>query len=407
MRKIVLSIVVFLTALALFVLRPWSDYSPLAMDSLFHPDKRVENMRNMHRIFPYRQIHAGNTRFNFADTNGSLEVTYTFDGEQRQLQDFLQRVDGTGLLVIQGDRILHEQYRLGADEDSLFTSWSVAKSFVATLIGMALYEGRIQSLDDAVTDYVPELTGSAWEGVSIRHVLQMSSGVEFDETYANKRSDINKFFWKLFVFGRRADDVLHDYEPGDEPGLLFHYVSMETQVLSQLLRKVYATPLTTVMQERIWRPLGMEADAYWNIDEDSEAGVELGFCCLNATLRDYAKLGRLYLNQGDWNGRQLLPPGWVEEATRPAEPWLQAEQTGYQQRGYQYQWWSPPQPEGEYFASGVWGQYIYVSEPDELIIVRTSVDPDFNPNMLETMTVFRAIRDHLREQLEQDKQPAS
>ncbi len=385
-------------ALGLFLLRPWSDYKPLAMNSLFHPDLRAENFRQMDRIFPSRAIAASNQPFVFAQAQRPLDIQYTIEGQRYTLDDALARLKVTGLLVIQDDRILYERYLQGADPSSRFTSWSVAKSFVSTLVGMALADGLIQSLDDPITQYVPTLRGSGYDGVPIRHILQMSSGVDFDETYAKRSSDINRFFMKVFLLGQTADRVTASHERALMPGQVFHYVSIDTHALGMLLRHLYRKPLAELLQERIWQPLGMEGDAYWSLDSEDRHGVEIAFCCLNAKLRDYAKLGRLYLNKGRWEGKQLLPESYVREATRPAGP---AWEPGvspfhYGPRGYGYQWWVPRDYQQEYFASGVWGQYVYVSEPERLIIARTSVDPDFRGNMAESIALFRAIRDAVK-----------
>lgn len=383
----------------LLLARPWAEYSPLKLNALFHPDKRVENFRHMDRVLPSRAVRSAAEPFRFGRAEQPLDVSYSFNNETRRLDEFLNKVVATGLLVIKDDAIVHERYFLGADETTQFTSWSVAKSFTGTLVGMALGDGRIKSLDDAITDYVPELKDTGYDGVPIRHVLQMSSGVDFDETYNKRSSDINRFFLKVFVLGRRADSVMRDYGRERPSGQVHHYISSDTQALGMLLRRIYGKPLATLLEERIWQPLGMEGATYWNMDRDSSEGMELAFCCINARLRDFAKLGRLYLNQGNWNGQQLLPVGWVREATRPAAPHLEpgASPYDYGPRGYQYQWWVPINYDREYFAAGVWGQYVYVSEPDRLIIARSSVDPEYRANMAESIAVFRAIRDALRD----------
>lgn len=387
-----------LSVCVLLLVRPWSDYPPLRMNSLFHPDQRARNFRQMERIFPSRVIAASTTPFVFARDEKPLAVRYRFDERDYTLDDARQRLQMTGLLVIKDDRIVHEGYWQGADADSRFTSWSVAKSFVATLVGMALAEGRIRSLDDPISDYVPALGRGGYAGVPIRHVLMMSSGVKFDETYGRRSSDINRFFMKVFALGQRADRLVAGYPRERASGEVFHYISTDTHALAMLLRQLYDQPLSTLLQQRLWQPLGMEGEAHWSIDRDSAEGVELGFCCLNARLRDFAKLGRLYLNHGRWNNVQLLPESWVREATVPQgrawEPGVSP--YDYGPRGYGYQWWMPDNAQGEYFAAGVWGQYVYVSEPDRLIIARASVDPDFRPNLPESIAVFRAIRDALR-----------
>jgi CubicO group peptidase (beta-lactamase class C family) len=381
----------------LLLIRPWAEYNPLKLNALFAPDKRIQNFRSMEQVLPYRVVRAA-TPFEFSRAERPLDIRYTFNGETRRLDEFLERATATGLLVIKDDQIIMERYFHGADATTRHTSWSVAKSFVATLVSIAFKEGRIRSLDDPITDYVPDLKGSAYEGVPIRHVLQMSSGVDFDENYVSRHSDISRLFIKVYVLGQRIDRVMHDYGRERPSGEMLHYISVDTQALGMMLQRLYGKSLSAVLEEKLWQPLGMEGDAYWNIDQPSEDGMEMAFCCLNARLRDFAKLGRLYLHQGNWNGIQLLPEGWVAEATTPAGPHLEPGVSPYDYgaRGYQYQWWVWEGYQREYFAAGVWGQYVYISEPDNLIIARTSVDPDFRANLPESIAAFRAIRDTLR-----------
>lgn len=396
-KTVAVTVGLLIAGAVLFLTRPWSEYDPLTMNALFHPDKRVENFRHMDRVFPARTIAASPEPFEFPRDERPLELTYRFDGEKRTLDEFLDRVSATGLLVIKDGTIVHERYRLGADASSRFTSWSMAKSFVSTLVGMALAEGRIDSLDDPITDYVPALGGTGYDGVPIRHVLQMSSGLEFDETYSDHLSDIRQFFWKIYIFGREADEVMTEYERARPSGQVFHYVSVDTQALGMLLREVYGRPLTELLEDRLWHPLGA-AGAFWNVDGENEDATAVAFCCLNARLRDFAKLGQIYLQRGRWRGEQLVPADWTVEATRPGAPHLEpgASPYDYGPRGYQYQWWVPENHDREYFAAGHYGQYVYVSEPDDLVIARTAVDPHGNNHFTESIAVFRAIRDALR-----------
>lgn len=386
--------------LALFATRPWSAYDPLTMNALFDPDHRAANFRHMDAVFPARRIDASPTPHTFPRAERPLDVSYRFDGERRTLDGFLERITATGLLVLENGRIVHERYLNGADADSRLTSWSVAKSFVGTLVGMAAAEGRIDSLDDPITAYVPELAGTGYDGVPIRDVLRMASGVDFEEVYDDRLSDINRFFLKVFLFGWRADEATADYGRVRPPGEVFHYISLNTQALGMLLRAVHdGRPLPGILEEKLWHPLGAGA-AFWNVDRDAAGGTALAFCCLNARLQDYARLGQLYLQEGRWRGERLLPADWVRAATEPDAPFLEpgASPYPYGPRGYGYHWWVPAGYEpGEYFASGVWGQYIYVSEPDDLVIVRTAVDPRYHRNTAESIAVFRAIRDALRE----------
>ena len=401
MRKALIALLIAIPlAAALLLFKPWSEHNVMGLFLLFEPDQRISNFQNMETLYPTRTVKAGSQVFQFkkAESDTTLPPSFEFQSQAVASADFLQRSVTTGLMVIQNDRILHEDYFHGAHEHTRFTSWSVAKSFVATLVGIALKEGKIASLDHAIDRYVPELRGSAYEGVPIEHVLQMSSGVDFDETYSAQFSDIQLFFWQVYGLGRSADSVMSDYQSAKPSGQEMHYASVDTQALGMLLKRVYQQNLSSLLQEKLWQPLGMERDAIWAVDGYDENAMEIAFCCLSVTVRDYAKLGRLYLNQGQWQGNNLLPENWVPQATRPGSPHLEpgASPHDYGPRGYQYQWWMPADYEDEYMAVGIWGQYIYVSEPDNLIIVKTSVDPDFTPNVAENIAFFRGVRNHLR-----------
>ncbi|MFZ5723103.1 MAG: serine hydrolase domain-containing protein [Pseudomonadota bacterium] len=371
-------------------LRPGIDHSPWTMFRLFDADVRVDNFRHMERIFPARELAASTSPYEFPRADRPLPVYYDFDGATHVVTDFLNRTHTTGLLVLRDGAILREEYRLGATTESRFTSWSVAKSVVATLVGIALQDGAIRSLDDRVVAYAPEYTGTAWEQVSIRDLLRMASGIDFDERYDTHFSDIQRVFHSAFLFGTPIDEAVRAYgeRPAEfAPGTRLHYISINTQVLAHVLRRATGQSLVDYAQQRLWQPLGMQDTALWNLDDE---GTELAYCCLNATLRDYAKLGQLYLQQGVWNGTRLLPADWVRESTRRGEPWLQAGAAA-PERGYGYHWWVPPGADSEYFANGIWGQSIWVDEKRRIVIVKTSVDPDFEAHMPETIAAMRGI----------------
>lgn len=371
-------------------LRPGVDHSPWTMFRLFHGDVRVENFRQMTRIFPSRPLAASTQPHAFPSQPATLAATYVFNGEQRHLGDFLTRTHTTGLLVLRDGAVAHEEYRLGATADSRFTSWSVAKSVVATLVGIAVKEGAIRSLDDTVATYVPAYAGTAWATVTVRDLLRMASGIDFSERYDAQFSDIQRVFHKVYVLGMPIDDAVRDYPAAENeqpPGSRFHYISIDTQVLANVLGHATGRPLLDYAREKLWQPLGMQDEAAWNVDGE---GTPLAYCCLNTTLRDYAKLGQLYLQDGTWNGVVLLPPDWVRESTQRPEPWLAAG-TARPDRGYGYHWWVPPAADGEFFANGIWGQVVWVDRRQGVVIVRTAVDPDFEANIAETIAAMRGI----------------
>ncbi len=387
--KRVLALLVLLTACAAYFFQPWSAHSPSAMTKLFSPEERVENHRNMKRIFPWRDIAASPAPVTFPKAEKPLLAEFQYDGATKKLDEFLQRTQTTSLLVIKNGTIVNEKYFQGSDEKSQFTSWSVAKSFLSTLAALAMKDGLIKSLDDTAEQYVPELKGKAYGTVSIRQLLQMSSGIKFDETYTNKLSDINMLFYRVFLAGASINEIMTGYERDVPAGSRFQYVSSDSQVLSWVLTKASGMSLTKYMQTRLWAPLGMESSAYWSIER--EGGAEVAYCCLNAAARDFAKLGQLYLDQGKWKGQQFLPEGWVKEATRPSQDYLKPEASALKLRGYQYQWWVPAGYDGEYFANGVWGQMIWVSEKTNTVIVKTSVDQAYRSHLAETFAVMRAL----------------
>ena len=355
--------------------------------TLFHPDKITNNFAHMDQIFPSRIIHQSTVPHHFLENPTSISATYVYDGQEKTLDEFLARSKTTGFLVIQGDTIVYEQYFEGYDATTTATSYSVAKSFVSTLVGIAIDDGLIESVHDPITKYVPELRGSGFDGVSIAHVLQMSSGIDFTEAYDDESTDAFKVFDQMFIFMQPLDKITASYGASVEPGTKFHYASINTHALAMLVRAVSGQELTSYLEQALWQPLGMENDAFWSLDNH---GSELGFMGLNATLRDFAKLGSLFLNKGQFNGQQIVSESWVTEATVPDVDFLLPGQID-QDWGYQYQWWIPRGSTGDFAAIGIWGQMIYVNPEAGMVIVKTSADKDFKEHEYEAIQLFRTI----------------
>lgn len=357
--------------------------------TLFAEGNRVENFRNMDNVFPFKDVAAGGSVWAFAQATDPLPENYDYDGEQRRLDQFLDDTTTTGLLVVRDGAVTHEEYRLGADATSRFTSWSMAKSVVSALIGVAIEEGYITSLDDPVERYVPALAGSGYEGVTIEQTLTMSSGVGFDEDYNSMMSDVNQLFFGL-AMGTPLEETLAGLEREHEPGTYNNYISSDTAVLGLVLEAATGMPAETYLETRIWVPMGAEAGAFWNTGRE---GPVLPFCCLNATLRDYARFGRLFLEGGMREGEQIVPGDWVANSTRPTAPHLEPGENpaSFWTLGYGYQWWVPEDPRDEFLAIGIWGQYIYVDRMRDVVIVKTSADYDFDIRDYESIAVFRAI----------------
>lgn len=385
--------------------RPFSPFRPARQMRIFAPDQRVQNFRSMDRLFPSRLVHHSGTPFHFrrAATPAVLrDLQLKVKDQPETLDAFLNRTITTGLLIARDDEILDERYFLGTTEESPLTSWSMAKSVVSMLTGIAIAEGHLAGVDHRLTEYAPELSRGGYAQVTLQQALQMSSGIRFDETYSNPFADINMMFVHMFALNQRLNNYVSRLPAAHAPGTSFDYVSVDTQAVGMALRAAVKKPLTQYLEEKLWGPLGMEYDAFWNVDREDRSddpAMELAFCCLNVRLRDYAKIGRLAARGGDWDGRRIIPEAWMHEATQPTAAYLlPANQDGV---GYQYQWWVPRVSEngdddGAFMAIGVWGQFTYVQPRDRLVIVKTSVDPrpDFTEHAKVFAVIARALRAH-------------
>ncbi|MBL4801002.1 MAG: serine hydrolase [Emcibacter sp.] len=367
--------------------------------TLFQKENILHNFSHMDEIFLSKPIKRDGPVFNFGQAPHDLPENFIYRGETVSTDEFLQRRATTALLVIKDDDINYEKYYQGTTGQDLRISWSMAKSFTVTLFGIAVEKGLID-INAPVEKYLPEMKGSGYEGVPVRDVLQMSSGVLWNEDYADFYSDINRM-GRILAIGGSLDDFTTTLTRETKSGQKFHYVSMDTHIISMIARRVTGKSLIAQVEEHIWSKIGMEADAYW-ITDSNDAEFALGG--LNVRTRDFARFGRLYLNQGNWNGEQIVPKSWITAATSAAS----AHNTpGPDKFGYGYQWWLAPDARpGEFFAVGVYGQFIYINQPENIIIVKNATDLDFMNSLNskhETITFFRAITDKLHNTVQRDR----
>ncbi|MHA6289576.1 serine hydrolase domain-containing protein [Maricaulis sp. CAU 1757] len=399
MKRIIIGLVTLAGIAALIAagwyFRPWSSYSPAAIQAATAPDRLVETFRNMDEVFPSRAILPAESTRPLPRDLAPADPTYRHDGETRRVSDWLAASDSAGLIVMRDGVVVHEQYLLGADATTRHTSWSVGKSFVATLIAIALEEGRISSLDQTAEMFAPQLGGTAYGATTLRHLLMMSAGVDFVEDYEAPGSDIRRLFLGAAIFGRDIDRLVGQVERDRDPGTDLHYVSANTHVLSAVLRGIYNQPLAEIVETRIWQPLGMTSAASWNQNVSGDDGMAIGYCCLNATLEDYARFGQFYLQDGVWNGERILPEGWVDMATRPNADFQEPGPDGrYDHRGYGLHFWVPEGYDGEYFMAGVYGQYIWVDTRRDIVIARTAADIGWDARLPESIAAMRALAAH-------------
>ncbi len=347
------------------------------VNSLFDKELMTDNFRNMDKIVGTKLMTKSKTPYRFNEGKKmELPETFSYDGKQHNTRDFLKKIQNSAMMVLHKDSLVLEEYRLGHEPSTQHISWSVAKSFVSTLMGIAIAEGKIKSVEEKCTDYVPMLKGTGYDGVRIKDILQMSSGVLFNEDYADFNSDINRM-GRTVAFGTSLDEFATSLTREKKPGTFNHYVSIDTHVLSMIIRAATGKSITEYMQEKLWNKLGTEYDAKWIVD-DYDAEFALGG--LNAALRDYAKIGRLYLYGGNWNGEQIVPEQWVKDATTPDAPHLMPgnNPNSSSTYGYGYQWWIPQNPMDDFTAAGIYNQYVYVNRRAEMVIAFNSSNYHFN-----------------------------
>jgi CubicO group peptidase (beta-lactamase class C family) len=328
--------------------------------------QRDRNFRAMERIFPTLAVKAGTPR--------PLPRGRTLPIRSAELDRFIAAQNIAGLIVLKDGRVRLERYARGFGPAQRWTSFSVAKSLTSTLIGAAVKDGAIRSLDDQVTRYVPELKGSAYDGVTVRQVLTMSSGVKWNEDYTDPKSDVAQMFARPVPAGEDVTVAyLKNLPRAAAPGTRWNYNTAETNLAGVILGRAVKMPISRYASLRVWRPLGMEADAAWQVDEH---GHEIAGCCLSARLRDYARLGQLMLNDGRTPaGRAILPAGWVKDATTVHHGF------GPGKGGYGYFWWITPTG---YRASGIFGQNIWIDPQRRVVIAALSAWPRATDDKLGT-----------------------
>lgn len=386
------ALVILAILLTMLITLNWDKVSRLhSVITLFDKEVIVDNFSHMEQAFWTQKITKSEKPYQFNYQAKPLPSTFEYQGKNTAVDSFLKRRATTALLVLKNDQITFEQYYLGTKATDKRISWSMAKSFVSVLFGMQVDAGKID-IEKAVSFYLPQMQGSGYEHVKVKHVLQMSSGVKWNENYQDFNSDINKM-GRLLALGGSLDEMTTQLTSESTAGEKFHYVSMDTHVISMILRQVTGKSLVELVQHNLWNKIGMEGDAAW-ISDSKNTAFALGG--LNARTRDYARFGRLLLNNGQWQNEQhlssqLVSQKWIQEASTAGAEYLKS---GDNTLGYGYQIWLPPlaQP-GEFFCVGVYGQYIYVNQQQGVVIVKNSADKTFMDgySKQETIAFFRAI----------------
>jgi CubicO group peptidase (beta-lactamase class C family) len=364
-------------------------------DGALTPELAVSTFRNIHRLFPTRVVR-GSTRPRPlpAAATPLATVSFTEGGTSRTLEDYLTLNRVSAILVLQDGRVVLERYLMGNSPATRWMSMSVAKSITSTLVGAAVRQGHIRSLDDSVTRYVPALRGSAYDGVTVRHVLMMASGVRWNETYTDPASDRRRLLdAQIAQVPGAAMAVMSSLPRAAPPGTRNTYSTGETQIAAEILRGAVGRSLSAYIEERVWKRYGMEADAHWWLD--APGGLEIGGSGFSATLRDYGRLGQFLLDGGVAGGDSILPAGWIAEATTPKQL------SGGRALDYGYLWWpltsAAARRDSAFSGIGIFGQHLYVNPAARVVVVVWSAQTTpTEGEVIDDWVFFQAVVDALR-----------
>ncbi len=318
---------------------------------------------NDYKKFPQVPVDNGGEVFYFDESNKEIEPALPVDflekNKNLSFDNFLEEKKTVAFLVIRNDSILYERYFDGYADSSIIPSFSISKAFTSALMGIAIEEGYIESTGQPITDFIPELLENdpAFGKIRMEDLLNMRSGIKFNEGYSNPFADMAKYY-----YGKDLTKYITKLKIEEPPNQSYNYISVNSLLLGMAIERATGRQLNEYLQEKIWIPLGMEYDATMNVDskKDNQAKV---FCCINARTHDFARFGRLYLNKGNWNGQQIVPEQWVEKP-------MTIINDSRDSQNYPYTYYWRVKEDGAIFAKGVLGQYIYIDPAKNVIIVR-------------------------------------
>jgi CubicO group peptidase (beta-lactamase class C family) len=308
-----------------------------------------------YKIFDNREVKAGNyQKWNISHKYNSKKLS------PEQIKEFTE-LESIAFVIIKNDSMIHEQYWDRFDQDSHTNSFSMAKTFVSILVGMAIDEGKIKSVDQPVSDFLPEFKEGENAKLKIKHLLTMSSGIDFDEDYANPLA-----YPAQAYYGTDLKKLTLRYHVTSEPGKEFIYLSGNTELLGFILEKATGKTISDYASEKLWKPLGAKNNAFWSLDHKD--GHEKSYCCFNSNAPDFARIGELYLDSGKWNGQQLISSSYVANSVTPADLRSGANKNDE----YGYSWWLIPDYKGHriFYARGILGQYIICIPDKKMVVVR-------------------------------------
>lgn len=352
------------------------------------PEQQAFGYRNMEKINPHHVAKRGE-HVRALPEGEPIDPKWTWAGKAWDVAGYMAAMRTSGVLVLKDGEVVLERYGLDRGAGDRWTSFSVAKSVTSILVGAAIKDGYIKSLQDPVSAYIPQMKGGAYDGVSVRDLVTMTSGVKWNEDYSDQNSDVAKVGLSILEPGVNPVVSYMRTLPREAPaGEKFVYKTGETDLAGVLVSQAVGKPMSQYLSEKLWAPYGMEQDAIW---VDDVAGHERGGCCMSMTLRDYARIGQFMLDDGVIDGKRVLPEGWVADSTAEHVKFPE----GSTNTGYGYFWWLIP---NGYEAAGIFGQNIIIYPKERLVIAINSAWPSADADELwAAQEAFgRAIRDAVK-----------
>ncbi len=352
------------------------------------PEQQAYGYRNMEKIAPVHVVKRGD-HVRALPAGKPIAPKWTYDGKAWTIDSYMAAMRTSGVLVLKDGKVVLERYGLGRKPNERWTSFSVAKSVTSTLVGAAIQDGYIKSLDEPVTTYIPQLKGGGYEGVTVRQLITMTSGVKWNEDYTDPNSDVAKVGFAVTEPGvNPVVSYMKNLPRETAPGEKFVYKTGETDLAGILVSNAVGKPMSQYLSEKVWAPFGMEQDAIW---VDDVAGHERGGCCMSMTLRDYARIGLFMLEGGKAGGKPVVPAGWVADATSTHVKFP----PGGNETGYGHFLWLYPDA---YAAEGIFGQQIFVYPKEKVVIAINSAWPaaDAPQSWKAQAAMANAIRDAAR-----------
>ncbi|MBK9252526.1 MAG: serine hydrolase [Proteobacteria bacterium] len=358
---------------------------------MFDPPISTLANRSSELMFDTRTVAASKNPRRLPVAPRTLDFQYEAGGARHLASEFAERTFTDALLIMKDGRIVHEQYLNRTTDRTRFMSYSMAKSFNSIMAGVAIAEGRITSVDDPISKYMPELQGTAYDGLSLKHLLWMRTGARWNDNFFTPGPSRDAHV-AAFVESRQryVTAALGIKERAGPPGVAFNYNSVEAAMVGEIVTRAVGMPLSQYLSEKIWKPAGMESDAFYVLDGPPSVGREFTAGGFNATLRDYGRVGQMMLDRGQVKGRQLVPASWVDESTKPGQGRASAEDG----TGYAYLWWTIDGMRA-YTMLGGEGQFVFVDPESRTVIIKLShipVGPAGDPAMAETFAFLKPLR---------------